>query len=330
LTQPVRISVVVPTLGRIGTLRRVLARLDTQTVGGDQIEVILAADAEADADSLDELDLVPARRPYAVRLVRASIAGASAARNAGWRAAQAPLLLFLDDDILPDSQLIEEHLAWHAETPEPEVGVLGHVRWARELRVSAFMRWLEHGIQFNYPSIEGEETVWGNFYTANVSVKRALVESVGGFDETRLPYGYEDLDLALRMHQSAGFRLRYNRRASAEHVHAMDIEFWRRRLPRVARSELRFVELHPEVPAYFHELFQDAASRPAVSGWIDLVARFTPRRIPVVGRRVWSRADLFYRQTLAPSFLAAWEEAAQVSERRTPVSSGGSPPGGPK
>ena len=268
-----------------------------------------------------------AHRRHPARLVKASVAGASGARNAGWRAGRAPLLLFIDDDILPDPRLIEEHLAWHAESPELEVGVLGHVRWASELRVTPFMRWLEHGIQFNYPSITGEETMWGNFYTANVSVKRALVESVGGFDEQRLPYGYEDLDLALRMHEHAGLRLRYNRRASAEHAHEMDLEFWKRRLPRVARSERRFVELHPDFPPYFHALFEDALACPPVSPRIDFVAGFVPRRLPLIGRRVWWRADLFYRQALAPAFLDAW---AQPSEPRTPVSSGGSPPGGPK
>jgi GT2 family glycosyltransferase len=326
LTESARISVVIPTLGRRSTLRRVLERLDAQTVlGGEPFELIVAADARA--GSSEELEPLLVNRRYPARWVKAALAGASAARNAGWRAARAPLLLFIDDDILPDPQLLEEHLAWHADSPQLEVGVLGHVRWARDLRVTPFMRWLEHGIQFNYPSIVGEETVWGNFYTANVSVKRALVERVGGFDEERLPYGYEDLDLALRMHESASLRLRYNRRASAEHIHEMDLEFWKQRLPRVARSERRFVELHPEFPPYFQALFEDALARPPVSPRIDLAARLVPRRLPLLGSWVWSRADLFYRQALAPAFLGACH---QPSGPRTPVSSGGSPPGGPK
>lgn len=325
MTETAEISVVVPTLGRVSTLRRVLERLDAQAAGGDAFELIVAADAQA--GSLRELESLLSNRRYQARCVKAALAGASGARNAGWRAARAPLLLFIDDDILPGPQLVAEHLAWHADSPELEVGVLGHVRWASDLRVTPFMRWLEHGIQFNYPSIVGEETVWGNFYTANVSVKRALVESVGGFDEERLPYGYEDLDLALRMHESAGLRLRYNRRAWAEHVHEMDLEFWKQRLPRVARSERRFVELHPEFTPYFRALFEDALAHPPVSPGIARLAGFVPRRLPLIGQRAWSRADLFYRQALATSFLDAW---AQPSEPITPLSSGGSPPGGPK
>ncbi len=300
-----RISVVIPTLGRMATLRRVLERLDAQTAAEDEFEVIVAADAEATAPH--ELERLTVETRCATRLTQAAVAGASAARNAGWRAATAPLLLFIDDDILPGPRLIEEHLAWHGREPSLAVGVLGHVHWARELNVTPFMRWLEHGIQFNYPSIEGEETVWGYFYTANVSVKRELVQRVGGFDEERLPYGYEDLDLSLRMHRAAGFRLLYNRAASAEHLHPMDLEFWRRRVPRIAASERRFVDLHPDFEPYFHNLLAEAASRPPVGSVGDRLARFVPRRLPVAGPRVWARADLYYRQALAGPFLEAWE-----------------------
>lgn len=336
-----RISLVIPTLGRLGTLRHVLERLDAQTAPATNFEVIVAADAEL--RHVDELDRLLVDRRYRVQRPQPAIPGASAARNAGWRAAGASLLLFIDDDILPDPGLVEQHLRWHERHPSPEFGVLGHVRWARGLRVTPFMQWLEHGIQFNFPSITGEETVWGNFYTANVSVKRVLVERAGGFDERRLPYGYEDLDLALRMHRRDGFRLLYNRAAGAEHLHAMDLEFWTRRVARIAISERQFVEMHPEIPAYFHQMFTDAAARPRVAGHGDRVARFVPRGLPLVGPYVWSRADLFYRQVLAGPFLNAWhaakvgqpsaEEAGDrqpSSEPSTPVSSGGSPPGGPK
>lgn len=327
MSPPPRISVVVPTLGRLATLAQVLNHLDAQTTVADEFESIVVADAKV--RELVELDRLLEGRPYRVRRLQAALPGASAARNVGWRAADAPLLLFIDDDILPAPDLVAQHLRWHERHSAPEIGVLGHIRWARELRVTPFMRWLEHGIQFNYPSITGDETVWGNFYTANASVKRALIERAGGFDERRLPYGYEDLDLSLRMHRRDGFRLLYNRAAVAEHLHAMDIGFWKRRVVRVAASERQFVALHPDFRPYFHDLFADAAARPRVTDVGDRLAHFIPRQLPLLGRYVWARADLYYRQTLAGSFLEAWRTAdTQLSS--VPVSSGGSPPGGPK
>lgn len=305
-----RISVVIPTIGRLVTLRRVLGHLDTQTVPHEKFEVIVAADART--ERVGDLDRLLEGRSYQARRVQGELAGASGARNAGWRAARAPLLLFIDDDILPEPTLIGEHLLWHGRHQARAVGVLGHVRWARELKVTPFMRWLEHGIQFNYPSIKGEETVWGNFYTANASVKRELVELAGGFDDVRLPYGYEDLDLALRMHELDGFRLLYNPAARAEHVHAMDLEFWKRRVTRIATAERWFVEMHPDIPAYFHDLFSAAAAQPPMSEQAERLARWVPRRFPFLGPRVWWRADLFYRQALARPFLEAWAQQVRV------------------
>lgn len=307
-----RISVVIPTLGRLATLRRLFDRLDAQSARTEQFEVVLAADPKA--QRLSEIDDLLKGRSYRTRRVLGAVPGASGARNAGWRAAQAPVLLFIDDDILPEPSLVDEHLTWHARAPDRAIGVLGHVRWASELRVTPFMHWLEHGIQFNYPSITGEEAGWGNFYTANASVKRELVELAGGFDEQRLPYGYEDLDLALRMHELAGFRLLYNRAARAEHLHPMDVAFWKRRVARIAISERRFVELHPEFSPYFFNLFTDAVARASAPAHADRWARLVPRRLPLLGGYVWSRADLHYRQSLARPFLEAWEAARSATK----------------
>jgi GT2 family glycosyltransferase len=174
------------------------------------------------------------------------------------------------------------------------------------------MRWLEHGIQFDYPSIEGVEAGWGRFYTANVSVKRALVERAGGFEEERLPFGYEDLDLALRMEEH-GFRLLYNRAAVAEHLHAMDLEFWKRRVARIAISERAFVKMHPDARPYFYEMFSAAAAAPRARGFGERIARFVPRGTPVIGERVWGSMDAVYRQALAGPFLEAWHAAGSAA-----------------
>ena len=304
---PDRLSIVIPTLGRPALLKRVLDRLDRQTAPPSAFEVIVVADAKE--RELDALDRAVAGRAYRAQRLRAGRPGASAARNAGWRAASSDLVLFTDNDTIPVPRLVAEHVSWHHRFPEPEVAVLGHVRWADELRVTPFMRWLEDGIQFDYPNIDGIDAGWNRLYTANVSVKRSLVERVGGFEETALPFGYEDLDLALRMHEH-GFRLLYDRAAVAEHVHPMDLEFWKRRVARIAISERQFVRMHPQFPPYFHDLFTKALGDPPAKGRGERLARFVPRWVPVVGPRVWASADAVYRQALARPFLEAWDAAA--------------------
>lgn len=329
------LSVVIPTLGR-PTLARVLDGFEQQRVRGQPFEVVIVVDAAAArSGALGELI---GERPYPVRTIAATMPGASAARNAGWRSASADLVLYIDDDTIPRPGLVTEHLSWHRRHPAEEVAVLGHVRWAPELRVSPFMRWLDHGIQFDYPSIRGTEAGWGRFYTAHVSVKASLIGRVGGFDEERFPFGYEDLEFAYRA-SKIGLRVLYNPRAVVDHLRPMTLEFWQRRVRRIAVAEHRFVSIYPEMPAYFHAMFSEALRFPPATGRGVSLLPYVPRGLPWIGARVWASADRYFKQAMAPHFLEAWAEAerrdgpetAQPDRSELDVSSsGGSIPGGPK
>jgi GT2 family glycosyltransferase len=243
----VRLSVVIPTLGRSPALPRTLARLREQRDPPEH-EVILVVDAAGDLpDEAEGARVVLAVRP-----------GASSARNAGIREARAPIVLFLGDDILAAPDLLAEHDLHHVRHPEPTAALLGHVRWAH--RPSAFERWLERGMQSDYATIDGDRAGWGHFYTTNVSVKRELLEQVGGFDED-LPFLYEDLDLGRRL-ADEGMDLRYEPRALGEHDHPASIESWQARMAAIARAERAFVAKHPDVAPYFHDRLARAAAEP--------------------------------------------------------------------
>lgn len=341
-----KLSVVISTLGMYASLERVLDGYDAQDTERDAFEVIVAVDrADPEPQTVERL---LGGRSYPARRVTGRVPGLSANRNAGARAAAAPLVLFTDNDTIPSPGLVSQHLAWHRRHPSDGVAVLGHVRWAPELRETVFMRWLDRGIQFDYLNIEGEEAGWGRFYGANVSVKRALLERVGEFEEERLPYGYEDLDWAHRASER-GLRVLYNRDALVDHLRPMTLEFWQRRARRVAVSELQFVHMHPEVPPYFQRLFARAASLPTARGRGRHLAGIIPAWLPWLGPKVWTSLDLYFKQQIAPHFLEAWEEAVRdgvaggpiqpdLSERGASASAGpggersssGSPPGGPK
>ena len=319
-----RVSVVVPTSRRPDALPRTLEALERQTVPAGTFEVLVVYDpADDDPGAVAAMVAAP-RRSYEARVLEHHGGGVSGARNVGWRNARAPLVLFLGDDIVPAPVLVAEHLSWHEREPGEEVAVLGHVRWARELRVTPFMRWLEDGNQFDYGSIAGEEASWAHFYACNASLKRSLIERAGGFDEQRFPFLYEELEMARRL-ADQGLRLRYNRAAEGEHLHVKALEDWRKRMAATAAAERRWVGLRPEMPAWFHDRLSSALAVRRVPPVLGRAAARVPRRLPVLGPRARAVADLHYRQELAPAFLTAWGAADQ--ERR---SSGGSPPGGPK
>jgi GT2 family glycosyltransferase len=298
--------VVLSTLGNYELLRRVLDGYEAQSSPPAAFELLVVADrAEPD---MDAVRAAVGERPYPVRLIVGERPGLSANRNAGWAQARAEIVLFTDNDTIPERELVSEHLASHRLHPAEEVAVIGLVRWARGLHVTPFMRWLEHGIQFDFDGIRGEEASWAHLYGANASIKRGLLERVGGYDEDNLPYGYEDLDWGFRA-RSEGLQVVFNRRAVVGHWRPMTVSDWQARAPRLAVSEWRFCQLHPEVTPWFATMFADAASVPAGGRRAAALARLIPARIPWLGPLIWARAGLYWRQQIAPPFLAAWEAA---------------------
>jgi GT2 family glycosyltransferase len=304
------LAIVIPTLDRPGLLARALEHLDRQrgeAVG--RFEVVVARDA---ASTRPPPPLGP--HPYPVHSVEAERPGASAARNAGFRVTDARLVLFLGDDAFATRELVSAHLKAHDRNPEAEAGVLGLVRWPRWPPPTAFMRWLDRGIQFDYsPLVPGAVAPWWHFYTVNASLKRELLERVDGFDEQCFPFLYEDLDLAARMSEH-GFRLHYEPAALARHVHRQGLAQWREgRVQRIAAAERRFCARHPQALPYFHDLFLAAREHPPARGRGAWLAPLVPQRTPWLGPRVWASFDMRSRQALAGPFLDAWDAAeAQV------------------
>jgi GT2 family glycosyltransferase len=209
--QPANLAVVIPTRSRWDILRRTLAALAAQTVSGFEVVVVV--------DGTDQL--VPDDLP-ATKVVTQRQAGPAAARNHGVSLTDRELILFLGDDMIPRRACVAAHHATHAARPEPAVVALGHVDWHPRVAWRPENRWLDRsGTQFDYVNMRdqaGEDVGFGRFYSCNVSLRKALFDQVGGFDEDFIFY-YEDLDMGWRLGQ-AGMRLLYTPAARTQHLHA--------------------------------------------------------------------------------------------------------------
>ncbi|HEX6419180.1 MAG TPA: glycosyltransferase [Acidimicrobiales bacterium] len=184
---PARVDVVVPTVGR-PTLHGLLWLLSHALPAGSRI--VVADDRPLSEPPLD-LDVEDAR----LVVVRSGGRGPAAARNAGWRAAAAPWVAFVDDDVdLPLGwvRALVDDLRY---APPGVVAVQGRVEVPRPAgrRPTDWER--------NVAALE--DAPW---ITADMAVRRDALAAVGGFDE-RFPRAYrEDTDLALRL-LDRGWRL---------------------------------------------------------------------------------------------------------------------------
>ncbi|TDC03724.1 glycosyltransferase [Nonomuraea longispora] len=193
------ITVVIPTIGR-ATL------LDTLAAVGSAMPVIVVDDRTEAAGG------VLASLPGRVRVVRSFGRGPAAARNVGWRAAETPWVVFLDDDVIPAPGWAEAVWKDLVDLPDDVAGSQGRI----EVPLPSSRR-----------PTDGERHTGGLsgalWVTADMAYRRPVLESAGGFDE-RFPRAYrEDADLALRVRR-AGHRLVRGRRLTTHPVR--DDGFW--------------------------------------------------------------------------------------------------------
>jgi glycosyltransferase involved in cell wall biosynthesis/GT2 family glycosyltransferase len=242
---PLEISVVIPTRDRWPVLRRTLESLEAQDLDGVAAETIVVDNGSRDG-SLEQAEAwAAAGGPLAARVVREARPGAGAARNAGAREAAADLILFIGDDCRPARpDFVSGHARAHREEPDPRFGVCGHIAWAPEIEPTPVMEWLiETGKMVDHrraaQAPPGPET----FYTGNVSLKRRALEEVGGFDERFAVYGYEDLELAMRL-DDRGFRATYRPDLLVYHDHRYELGESLRRMETMGRTARLLNRLH--------------------------------------------------------------------------------------
>ncbi len=123
------------------------------------------------------------------------------ARNRAAAAARGRIVLFSDDDCMPDPGAIEAHVAFHERVPD--AAGIGRLRLPEDLRVGSRREPFERTARFF-----GGRASWINFTGANSSVPTAAFRAVGGYDAEWHGYGGEDPELALRL-RALGLRFRH-------------------------------------------------------------------------------------------------------------------------
>jgi glycosyltransferase involved in cell wall biosynthesis len=216
-------SVIIPCHNKRETLAEVLSSLERQSVSPDAFEVIVVDDASTDGTPA----MVRARAGRRPRIALEEMGAhtdvcPARVRNRGLERARGQVAIFLDADVLVGPDFIREHLAAHAAGEGVVIGYIYAYPLAASERAPEVMqappigeclerlpalvrenprRWRD-GREAHYriwPDIATCPMPWLYFWGGNTSVSRKLVLEAGGFDETFIRWGFEDVELGYRL-----------------------------------------------------------------------------------------------------------------------------------
>jgi len=178
--------------------------------------------------------------------------GVHGARNASLTRSSGEIVAFLDDDVRVPSDWVETLASYYAEQSVGGVG--GFVEHPGNRRIMTRLLRPVLGLSAQRYRID-----WGGFHAipwsshperdqvadwlsgCNMSYRRVALEDVRGFDEGYGGYGYDDVDVGLRIRR-AGWRLVSTRRLAVQHYPS---EVNRESLPDLVQAEearrVRFV-----------------------------------------------------------------------------------------
>lgn len=201
----------------------------------------------SEGDTLTIADNRPAAAPGARPLGRAMVRGAAGqassyfARNRGAEAGTNPWLVFLDADVVPSADLLEQYFS---SEPAEGVGILiGGIydEPPRAGRPSAVEQYsFRRGAVGHATTTRTDRFTFAQ--TANVAVRRDAFEAVGGFTEGVRSGG--DADLCFRI-QAAGFSMDPRYEARVQHRNRTTLKAFVRQYARYGSGAAWLNSQHP-------------------------------------------------------------------------------------
>jgi glycosyltransferase involved in cell wall biosynthesis len=239
---PPGVSVVIPSYNRRDLLAHVLEALGRQDYPNDLYEVIVVLDGSTDGSAEMVRSMVP---PYRLQLLEQSNSGQGAARNRGARRASEPLLVFLDDDIIPAPELLTAHAAGNASSGSRHVGLGACPSALRDTRAWSLLRrswWEDHFARKAEP-----DHPWTalDYSSGNSSVQREFFFSCGAFDE-RFKARNEEQELGFRYAEN-GASFGYHPNARGWHHFETDLRKGLEEHRGQAYYDVELVRKHPRL-----------------------------------------------------------------------------------
>lgn len=264
-------TIIIPTHNRSALLKKLLESLSLQSSPPEKFEVIVIADGCKD----DTADMVKNyEAAYLLSLFELPGLGAASARNKGATLAKGSYLIFLDDDMEPSVDFIDQHIAAHRNENSVIIGYspLGLNPKASIQRL-ALREWWEE--KFQAMRNRHHRFKFNDLTSGNFSISLAFFNRVNGFNTTLLCR--EDYELGFRLIKAgAEFCFAYKAKA----LHLDDVTDLKRSLHRKKSegiADIQIKNIHPDFinNEAFYYLSQRSVSKKILLKAVEYIPSLT-------------------------------------------------------
>ena len=207
------LDIIIPTLNRGKVLIDTIDELQHQTRRANEIIIV---DQTLIHDSSDESRLNYLQDIGTIQWIKVNEASITKAMNLGLVRSKSDIVLFLDDDIVPDQNLVEVHLK--AQKKDGSRIVAGRViqPWHNKCYSTDIYKYSTDPDHFNF-NVKNKVNV-RRFMAGNVSIYRTVAIDLGGFDENFIMAAYKfEAEFSERA-MIEGLEILYEPHAIIEHL----------------------------------------------------------------------------------------------------------------
>ena len=238
-----KITALICTYNRAEYLERVFESLERQTLPRTAYEVVIINDGSTD-NTAEIVERFKSTLP--IRYFYQDNAGLAAAKNAGIDRAEAPLIVFMDDDDIATPELLEEHVKVHLKNPDESIAVLGHTDLedptVSNVPLMHFVTKVGYYL-FCYPIIKDQDLLdYTYFWGGRSSCKVSFLKKYGVFNPV-FRFGCEDIELGYRLSKH-GLKVIYHKPARSIMIRALTIDGFFNRLIKQGRSQYVCSRMH--------------------------------------------------------------------------------------
>ncbi len=261
----IKITVIIPTWRRKDILNKLLENLKKQTFSKDNFEVLIIDSNSKDGtkELIDEYI-----EKINLKLIESEVNAQGVKRNIGAMNANGGILLFLDDDVVPDFNLLSVYYDCFKKKEKKTVYLGISLFSIEKEKKSNFFKYRN---QRSRKILKFQRSVPSkNFVSMNFAIKKTDFFEIGMFDERYTNYGGEDHDFPCRMIEK-GFKAIVVRDAKSEHCEPASSLFTRMKKIYVSGNR-GFKPLRKLQPSFFKttqlEYFESDISKISLKGKI--------------------------------------------------------------